>query len=293
MSEPDDLYSVRNHVWTGNYQAAAKECEVLTHLSAELRREKEFFHFRALLGLGQYGRILQGVGPQSTPGLQGVKLLASFLSQPDNREVIVLQMQEFLGSSKDSELRLMGGMLFLHAERIEDALVTLQNEMSLECLALMIQIYLSINRLDSARAVLQTMQTLDSEESTLTALAAAWIGVSEGGRGYQDACNAFRDLCDKFSPSPMLLISIAAALQGQNKHEEAEENLVEALGLDPRNADALVNIVCCSLHLGKFAEANTYKTQLLQFHPNHPFVQQLQLMSSTFDRVSGRFMAGR
>lgn len=58
MSEPDDLFTLRNHFWLGSYQLAIAEGSGLGRLPDNLRVERDEFIYRSYLALGQYSIVL-------------------------------------------------------------------------------------------------------------------------------------------------------------------------------------------------------------------------------------------
>lgn len=58
MSEPDDLFTLRNHYWLGSYQLAIAEGSGLGRLPEALRVERDEFIYRSYLALGQYSIVL-------------------------------------------------------------------------------------------------------------------------------------------------------------------------------------------------------------------------------------------
>ena len=58
MGEPDELYTLRNLFWLGNYQLAINEANgVRGSMSVPLMVEKKEFLYRSYLALGQYDII--------------------------------------------------------------------------------------------------------------------------------------------------------------------------------------------------------------------------------------------
>jgi len=78
MSEPDQLYTLRNQVWLGHYALALDEGKNLlrskSSLSAALRTERDEFVARSLLALGRYSEVGAGVNASGIVDV-GVKLL--------------------------------------------------------------------------------------------------------------------------------------------------------------------------------------------------------------------------
>lgn len=58
MSEPDDLFTLRNHFWLGSYQQAIAEASGLGRLSDTLRMERDEFIYRSYIALGQHSIVL-------------------------------------------------------------------------------------------------------------------------------------------------------------------------------------------------------------------------------------------
>lgn len=77
MSEPDDLFTLRNHFWLGSYQLAIAEGSGLGRLPDSLRIERDEFIYRSYVALGQYSIVLNEVrvGACAFPWWRGNELL--------------------------------------------------------------------------------------------------------------------------------------------------------------------------------------------------------------------------
>lgn len=126
-------------------------------------------------------------------------------------------------------------------------------------MALTIQIYLKIQRLDLAKAELEQMQSKD-DDSALTQLATAWVYLGMGGEKYQEAAYIYQEQADKSGANVTLLNGLAAANIRLQRYDEALRNLQKAVkmegGLDdlPSTAssnEVLVNLLVCATHLRK------------------------------------------
>lgn len=80
MSEPDDLFTLRNHFWLGSYQLAIAEGSGLSRLPENLRIERDEFIYRSYIALGQYSVVLGEVRFCTSPqrremeGIRGYSL---------------------------------------------------------------------------------------------------------------------------------------------------------------------------------------------------------------------------
>lgn len=291
MSEPDELYTLRNLFWLGNFQQAINEATGLHRLPASMAVEKEEFVYRSYLALGQYNIILTEIKDNASTavGLRAIKLLATYLSEPTAREVAKLQLEEWLkdpAASTNATVRLIAAILNMHDDNCKEAIKHVRFERSLEQSALLIQLYLRLERADLARNVLKAMKIAD-EDSVLVALGNAWINLSPGANKAVEAAYAFEELIDKYGSSAMLQNSLAVAKMQQGLFEEAETNLNEALKHAPMDPDALANLICVAQHLGRPIEVvNRYISQLQAKAPGHALIQSLKLFNSAFDRVS-------
>lgn len=59
--DPDELYTLRNLFWLGNYQLAINEANSLNKLPAHLVTEKQEFVYRCYVALEQYHIVLSEI----------------------------------------------------------------------------------------------------------------------------------------------------------------------------------------------------------------------------------------
>lgn len=292
MSEPDELYTLRNLFWIGNFQGAINEANGLGRIPPHLVKEKEEFVYRSYLALGQYHIITGEVkdSPNTPINLLSVKLLATYMANPaQNREGVMLQLQEWFNdatASSNPTLQLVGAMLFMQEDNLKDAMKCIHKTCNLEQHALLVQIYLRMHRVDLAEKQVRSMKQID-EDSTLTALATAWVHLAVGGAKAQEAAYLYDELIDKHTGTCMLLNGLAVAKMSGGHFEEAETILQEALTKSQADPDSLANLICCSQHLNRSPEVIArYVAQLKSKSPGHPFLQSLSVFEGAFDRVS-------
>lgn len=98
--------------------------------------------------------------------------------------------------------------------------------------ALLIQLYLSMDRLDLAKQIYSTAK-IWAEDSLIIQLCEAWIGLKQGGEddgGYQTAFYCYDEMSQLPSANnPVILNGKAVAQAAMHRWPEAEAPLAEAL----------------------------------------------------------------
>jgi len=275
QEQVDELFDLKNAFFTGNYQTCINEAQKLKISDPSISLERDVLLYRAYLAQRKYRVVLEEVHSSSPALLQPLKMLAQYLSNPSKRDSILTDLDSQMAGNVDVTnhvLLLVAATIYLHSDQPESALRVLHPSDHLECLALRLQVLLSINRPDLARKELKVMQEKD-EDATVTQLAQAWTNLSSGGEKIQDAYYIYQEMIDKLGATALLLNGQAATFLAQGKYAEAETALGEAIEKDPNNPDTLVNMIVLAQHQGKQPEvSNRYLSQLKDLDPTNSFV---------------------
>ena len=259
--------------------------------SPEVSLDRHVFLYRAYIAQRNFGVVLSEITNKSSLELQPLKTLAEYFAYPNRRETILTDLDKAASNAtaENHNFLIVAATIYYHEKNLESALRVLHNTDHLECLALTLQIYLKMDRLDLARKELKAMQEKD-DDATLTQLAQAWVNISSGGDKLQDAYYIFQEMIDKHSSTSMLLNGQATCFIGQAKYEEAESALQESLDKDSNNPDTLINMIVLSQHMGKPPEvANRYLSQLKDSNLDHPFVKEYLQKEVEFQRLRKQY----
>ncbi|KAK9267864.1 hypothetical protein L1049_010301 [Liquidambar formosana] len=284
MAAPDLLFNLRNNFYLGAYQAAINNSDV-PNLSQDDSIERDCLVYRSYIALGSFQLVINEIDSSAATPLQAVKLLALYLSSPDNKDATISSLQEWLGDAaigSNPILRLVAGIVFMHEQDYNEALKHTNAGGTMELLALNVQIYLKMHRSDYAEKQLRVMQQIE-EDHTLTQLANAWLNLSVGGSKIQEAYLIFQDFSEKYQMTGLILNGKAVCCMHMGNFDEAESLLLEALNKDAKDAETMANLVVCSLHLGK--PSSRYISQLKLSHPDHMLVKRASTAEENFDRA--------
>lgn len=220
--------------------------------------ERDIFTYRAYLAQRKYRVVLDEISLSSPPQVQPLKLLAEYFANPQKHNDIHSQIDELMQSNINVEsdiLPIVAATIYLQEENTEAALRALHSSDTIESMALTLQVLLKMDRIDLARKKLKDMQEKD-DDATLTQLAQAWLNIAMGGEKLQDAYYIYQELVDKYGATPVLLNGQAVAFIGQQKYEEAESALQEALDKDSNCPETLINFIVLSQNIGKGPEVS-------------------------------------
>ncbi|XP_030760902.1 coatomer subunit epsilon-like [Sitophilus oryzae] len=289
--EIDELFDVKVHFYIGNYQQCINEAaKIRKPSSPEIAIQRDIFTYRSYIAQNKFLVVLDEINPNSPSEIQPLKILAEYLHGKSNKSTLLDQLNQKIDTTAHNEtLVIVAGTIFINEGNFDGAYRYLHASESLECMALIIEILLKLDRIDLALKKLKEMQEKD-DDAILTQLAQAWVHSSMGGEKLQDAYYIYQELVDKYGSTPLLLNGQAVTFLGQGKYEEAEAALQEALTKDSKNADTLINLITLQRHLEKGPEfANRYLSQLKDAHPEHAFIKDLKQKESDFARICQQY----
>ncbi|KAF8944396.1 hypothetical protein BGZ47_004295 [Haplosporangium gracile] len=307
--DENTLFAIRNLFYSGNYtQVISETTSSRTRASANQAtiHQLDLFLFRSLIATKNYTRVAQEITESHGLGLQALKAQAVYLDAVQSadaagRDAALAHLRDLLlvHSPDDHqpeitalEVKVVVGQVLATEGLVEEALtVLLPHNNHLESVAVVVQIYLQMNRLDLARKEVEACKSW-AEDAMLAQLMEAWVGLRTGGGDkYQSAYYIYEEIAtSSTSPTVKSLIGEAVCNIQMGHYPEAEGILQEVLSRDPTNTDAIVNQIVLSTLLSKPAEEISVLVQQLQsVAPNHSYLQDLDLKSSLFDRVAQRF----
>jgi len=250
------------------------------------------YYYRSLIALGQEDVVLKGIAANAPLELQVVKLLATLKSakDKDNQDLAWETLKEWNEPLTGNRYALLiASQIAFETKHYKEALnyVNADTE-SLEMLAMTVQIYLKINRLDLAAKQVKAMAAIDDDD-TLTSLATSWIYIVQGGEKVNEAYFLLQDSLDKFGPSPYVFNSMAVCQIQLKNYRQAFQHLKQARDQSMQNrervsGETLINSIVCCQHLRNPESITRIFSELKQSDPSHPWLIKYAEMEAAFDK---------
>ncbi|GLB41914.1 putative the coatomer is a cytosolic protein complex that binds to dilysine motifs and reversibly associates with Golgi non- clathrin-coated vesicles, which further mediate biosynthetic protein transport from the ER, via the Golgi up to the trans Golgi network [Lyophyllum shimeji] len=197
------------------------------------------------------------------------------------------------GSEAEKALvRVLAGTAFARAGEVEEALETLGVDTEdLEAVAVIVHIYLSINRPDLARKQFERSKRW-AEDDLLLQLIESTIGLATGKDGYSNTSSFYTEqLGNPSLTSPHILTARGVTRILRNEIPEAKSDLDEALTQQEGDVETLAALVVAGgLGAMKKHETEELWTRFVSRHPDHPLVLDVSKKESLFDEYAAKFV---
>ncbi|WVR06392.1 hypothetical protein IAU60_003423 [Kwoniella sp. DSM 27419] len=226
---------------------------------------------------------------ESPLSARAVSAFASYLSgdkdKVDEIRDLVLEVEGSEDEVEEATVRVVAGSVFILENEVEEATATLTEGVAktdLECIALLVQLLLSLNRRDLAQTTYAAAKKIGND-STLIQAMEAWIGLKTGARPLHQSYYYYEELYQlPNGRTPPVLASHAAAHLLLGHVDEAKADIQEASQRDG-GADADVLAVGASLGL------DGYASNLASVAPQHPLAVDLAEKEKLFDEAASKF----
>ncbi|GBF97589.1 hypothetical protein Rsub_10725 [Raphidocelis subcapitata] len=284
----DALFNVKNNFYIGAFGNAISEAADLDGLTEAEAAERDDFVYRSQIALGQHDAVIGAIPDGAPMALLAVKLLAQYAGGRVTPDAAAAVLSEWLADpacNRHSAVRLVAGLVFASEGNEVEALKALNGggQLSLEMMALCVQVYLQMNRTDKAEEQVKAMNAID-DDATVTQLATAWAGVQLGGAKVQEAAYIYQELGDKYSWTPKLHAGLAVCHMKMGEWEDAERDLMDGLAKGPQDPDVLSNLIVVGLHLGK--PTAKFAAALRAAAPGHPAARRYGAGEELFARAA-------
>lgn len=292
MADSDELRSLRNYFYLGMLSNVITEAKNSSSTGAKV------FYMRAMLET-KPDEVFAAVDDRAPTGLQAVKLLGTYRkAAPDQKELAMETLKEWLQDEmlgQDGDLQLVASQMYFEEGDYKEALKAVFNHgESLEKLAMQMQIYLKLDRVDLAAKAARLMADIDDDDA-LTQLCTSWLYIAQGAEKVTEASFLLQELVDKFGPSVTALVGQAVCQIQLGNLAEANSHLKQArnmgvVGGGKVDSAVLVNFIVC-LHSQRKPNEIIQKIQgeLMTSHPDHPWSVQQDTMSQLFDQHAANY----
>lgn len=287
----DELQEVRDNFHVGNFQKALQLCESTQGSSEIEANELGAMLARCCLAIPVIDR-LKAMQNSEIPGQRAGALMAVITKSRNEQQVSSAKerLAALAKETQDMSCAMMNAMVLAADGNWNEAAQMTKAHPVVEMQALAVIFCLLCYQINMAEKVLKEMSG-SNDDSAAYRLAAAAVKLANGDP--EEAYLTYCDLSSQFpvvegddsgSGSTLLQNGKALANMQRGMWSEAVEDLQRALQAAPNDADLLVNLCCCSTHLGKQDEFQQYFSKLEQVDPNSPYVQKTKGLSAAFSR---------
>ncbi|KAF8809485.1 coatomer complex protein [Phlegmacium glaucopus] len=262
------------------------------------------YNARAYIALNEPKNALEMIPEDSENiALKAVASLARYVDAADSTKAeaaleelrdlsVEIEGEDVDGSERDKALvRVLAATAFARAGEVEEALETLGSDTEdLEAVALIVQIYLSINRVDLAKKQFDRSKRW-AEDDLLLQLIESTIGLVTGKDNYSNTSSFYSEqLGNPSLSSPHLLTARGVTRIMRGEIQEAKSDLEESLGQQKGDAETeAAYAVAAGLGASKRTEADELWLKLAANHPLHPLVLDVTQRADMFDQYASTY----
>ncbi|QRV83321.1 coatomer epsilon subunit domain-containing protein [Ceratobasidium sp. AG-Ba] len=294
--DSDSLFHLKTQFYLGAYSALTSN--PLPDENSPDYLQTLLYTARSHIALGDPATALS-ILPEddSEPSIKAVRAFAHYIQGQDSSSAL----EELRDASLEVEgeegplnglVKVVAATAFLREGEVEEALATLgagTGTKDVECAALTVQTYISINRTDLAKKEYESAKK-HADDSLLIQLIEAALGLATGGAGATQASYIYTEqsllLSSSSNPAIIAAKGVAHLVRGQLPEAEADFIEAERVG---KSADAAVGrVVVAELNGKPGAGEELFKT-LQEQYPNHPYVKDVEAKSQLFDEVAAKF----
>ncbi|KAJ3561696.1 hypothetical protein NP233_g10036 [Leucocoprinus birnbaumii] len=300
--DSSELYHVKQLFFLGAYRSLA-DLSLPDPNSPDYLRAL-LYKARALIALNQPTAALQLLkGAPDNVSAKAAVSLARYIGASDSsakesaleelRDLCVeIEGDDVEGDERDKALvKVLAGTAFARAGEIEEALETLGTDTEdLEAVAVIVQIYVAINRPDLAKKQFERSKRW-AEDDLLLQLIESTIGLATGRDGYHNPSSFYTEqLANPSLSSPHILTARGVTRILRNEFQEAKSDLEESMEQQKDDAETLAAfVVAGGLGAVKRPELEELWSQMTNRHPNHPLVQDVSEKADLFDQAVSKF----
>eukprot|EP01064_Diplonema_japonicum_P022008 TRINITY_DN3161_c3_g4_i1.p1 TRINITY_DN3161_c3_g4~~TRINITY_DN3161_c3_g4_i1.p1 ORF type:complete len:331 (+),score=82.21 TRINITY_DN3161_c3_g4_i1:57-1049(+) len=318
----EDLYELRNALTLGNYNQVISEAPSIkpspyatkATSQGDLMIEKDYLLARAQMGLKRYSAAVRDLENSTERSHRALLHLAEYLKADSStareaavegaKEVVESAMkEEGEASEKSCLMAITAATVLIHAGELNTAHMWIKtwisnlskketaqepsscgaNALLLELHAMLIDIYLRINRIEHAESELKAMDKID-DDAAISMLWHGYVRLRKGGeKDVKEALRDFMDLKEKYGNSTLLLNACALCYMASKDYSEALKVLEEALSIRESDVDVMVNTMICQKQLRPGADIKPMLDIVKSSNASHPWIWEYNRLSQGFD----------
>jgi len=300
--DSSELYHVKQQFILGAYKTLVQT--PLPDSSSSDYISRILYNARAYTALNEPKSALELIPEDSENiALKAVASLARYVDAADSTKAeaaleelrdlsVEIEGEDVDESERDKALvRVLAATAFARAGEVEEALETLGSDTEdLEAVALIVQIYLSINRVDLAKKQFERSKRW-AEDDLLLQLIESTIGLVTGKDNYSNTSSFYTEqLGNPSLSSPHLLTARGVTRIMRGEIQEAKSDLEESLEQQKGDVETeAAYAVAAGLGALKKKEADELWLKLIADYPSHPLVQDVTQKADMFDQYASTY----